>query len=335
MQALVEQITALKKKLTRKTCIALTWDKSRDGLSEDYKTVIYKSHDDEGITIVDENDDVIYLDETWTEYIKGVSILKKDFKAKIKSTKEYRSPKTLDRHVGIELEFVSKLSNAQIVMALVAVGVEDYITVKEDGSIETDDDSDFTYTHEVCVLAKESEFASVIRKIANALKGNSTINESCGMHVHIDMRSRNPDMSYAALFEAQPILYAMCPKSRRTGTYSKPETRSSMMTNDCDGGRYFGINKTSYLAHRTIEVRVHSGTLHADKIINWVNILLKIVNSVKMYHSNPDQVRLQKSLKEFKKRIKLRGKLSTYVDQRIEKFKTDHTRIDAELALTA
>ena len=91
------------------------------------------------------------------------------------------------------------------------------------------------------------------------------VNRSCGLHVHIDCR----DISATAantrakrLREALPWLRRMVPSSRLSNNY-------------CNGsrGRYMPINTESYHKHSTVEVRLHSGTLDADKIRNWIEVV--------------------------------------------------------------
>ena len=41
--------------------------------------------------------------------------------------------------------------------------------------------------------------------------------------------------------------------------------------------RYRKINAESYLSHKTVEFRQHSGTTEYDKIANWINFLRKLI----------------------------------------------------------
>lgn len=321
------KINKLKRKLNDTNCIALVWDTDGSGDSDYIETVIYKDHNDETIYARNSENERCEIDETDFENVKHVMVVNKNFRRKLSQATDDKIPVSAKKHVGIELEFISKLSHVEIVMAMVEAGVEKHVTVKDDGSIDTTDA--YPFSHEIAILATEDNYKRVISRICKALKGNSTVNKSCGMHVHIDMRMRNPDMSYAALFEAQPVLYAMCPESRRTGTYSQPELNFKSITGNAMGDRYFGINKSAYDSHKTIEVRIHSGTLVTDKVNNWIALLLKIVNGSNTY--NLRNVKLLRSLKEFKKRAKLRGKLANYVDNRIVSFKDDHRNSGFEL----
>ena len=91
------------------------------------------------------------------------------------------------------------------------------------------------------------------------------VNRTCGLHVHIDCR----DISNTAagtrakrLREALPWLKRMVPSSRASNTYCNR-----------DSGRYQPINTESLHRHSTVEVRLHSGTLDADKIRNWIEVV--------------------------------------------------------------
>lgn len=342
MYPTIQKIEQLKLKLKKNECIAIVYTTNDDEYDDDdgaaeteTRTLIYKDHNDETIFALDDNQFTVEIDETDFSDIDHIFKTKKNFKAKVQTMGFDKSPTNAKRHIGIELEFISKLNNVEVVMAMVDAGVEKFVTVKDDGSLDESDG--FEFTHEITILATEREFPLVVRRICKALRGNSTVNKSCGMHVHLDMRTRNPDVAYKALFEAQPVLFAMCPKSRVEGGFSKPITDyvtfiEDAYTQGSRENRYFGINKASYVKHQTIEIRMHSGTLLAEKIINWVNLLLRIVDK-----TEPSNLfgggYLQKDLSVFKKNLKLRGKLSEYIDKRIKEFQEDHLNSDFEIAI--
>ena len=59
------------------------------------------------------------------------------------------------------------------------------------------------------------------------------------------------------------------------------KTKNKSMKDSCKkdkyhSSRYFWVNLHSYFHRGSIEVRNHSGTVDADKIINWIKILLTI-----------------------------------------------------------
>lgn len=256
--------------------------------------------------------------------LTGVSFVPLGTKDKYKKTYEYKSPKTKARYVGVEIELCSILDVEQMQELIVSKGLEDYVTLKEDGSI--DSSKGFQHTHELCLLETEKNIQALVQAVCLMLKENSKVNRSCGLHVHIDMRSRRKEVAYAKLFAAQKLLYSMCPASRADNTYCYPEFAFEGF--DAYSDRYKGINVCSYKVHKTIEVRIHSGSLNANKINNWISLLLSIVNTKKKVNEGE----LWNDLTTVEKHVKLDRKLKRYVVSRLKAFEDKH---DEEIRLIA
>jgi len=228
---------------------------------------------------------------------------------------ERKTPSTNDKYVGIEIEFFSKADQDQLGLKLYRAGVAKFVQLKHDGSIRPEDK--YPHGHEICVLAKESEYEEVLSKVCKVLEdAGSKVNKSCGMHVHLDMRSRNKETAFANLVSSQNILYAMNPASRLeevNGQRYCAFTRSRRM--DQQSNRYHGINgHHAYSTHKTIEVRIHAGTFQARKITNWVKLLIMIVN-------RPEAIaRSCSTLGGFVKQFDLPLDLAEYIVERIKKF---------------
>lgn len=239
--------------------------------------------------------------------IKRFTSVKKVFTAK--------KPKTNLPHVGIELEFFCRLDRNSLAQKLFDAELTPYVELKSDGSIKEFDTSKY-FAHELCVLATEAEYKDVIKRVTEVLASTEAkINKSCGMHVHLDMRHRNKDVVFANLVSAQPQLYAMNPVSRETGTFSrKTESRQFEIANQASG-RYFGINPASFSRHKTIEVRIHSGTVDFRKITAWVDILIAIVNK------SEDVGVAARSVDGFINKFGIPSELKGYIEERITKFK--------------
>ena len=176
--------------------------------------------------------------------------------------------------------------------------------------------------HEIAIVAKSSKIAEVLTKVCEVLaKHNSKVNSSCGLHVHVDMRGRDQKRAFANLVKSQRLLYSMCPKSRYNNSYCAPNEHGL----DMGGyeGRYWGINPKSYEEHRTIEVRLHSGSINAEKIINWVVLLQKIA-----YAKSMDQVDY---LSDLIGHVKLSKKLVKYIKDRVGKFADEHGDYSVQL----
>lgn len=143
-----------------------------------------------------------------------------------------------------------------------------FVTIKEDGSIEAD------YPNEVpfeVVVSFRSGAEAIVKNICAFLKDRAYVNESCGAHVHFDMRSykKSTVEKYGKrLANCVPALKQILPKSRRSNEFC------DQTINRLDGydTRYAFVNLQAYNKHKTIEIRGHSGTLNAKKILNWIKI---------------------------------------------------------------
>jgi len=228
---------------------------------------------------------------------------------------KYVNPNKKENHVGVEIELISKLDKDELASKLsecTKFKLGDYVEIKQDGSLRNN--SDFKYTHELTVLAEEFKIKEIIEEISKLLDGNSTVNTSCGLHVHLDMRNRDVIKCYNNLVKSQKLLFKMQPKSRQKNTYCTKNHSSKW--NGSTGSRYKAINKRAYDKFRTLEIRLHAGTIDYRKINNWIDILLLIVDN--------DQIeRAPRTLKALYKFIKLSKQLEDYVEHRIKKFESE------------
>lgn len=98
-----------------------------------------------------------------------------------------------------------------------------------------------------------------------------TVNNSCGLHVHLDMRAENSEtrqnlQDWWHIFEF--LILGMVQKSRWSSDYAKKVTSAS------PDDRYRALNVTALHKFGTYEVRLHHGTLNNTVIKNWVLFLL-------------------------------------------------------------
>lgn len=212
---------------------------------------------------------------------------------------ENRVPETDDKHVGIEIEFISPYQEDELAKRLLMSALSDYVTLKDDSSIDANNDescecccrdchdeepcgadlSDHRYGHELCVLAKQSELGRVMRMVGAFLrKAKAEVNKTCGLHVHLDMRSRDKEKAFTNLVYIQEVLYRMCDPDRRNSSYCQPiETTDLNYAKDC--GRYRSINASALHEHNTLEVRLHHGTVSVSDITCWVKMLCHTVDA--------------------------------------------------------
>ncbi len=175
-------------------------------------------------------------------------------------------------YIGVELEFNANVPTEDtrtISEALVAAGLNKYVCVGVDGSCGW----------EVRVLLDDQNFIEPLTKILAVLKAKGfTTDARCGTHVHLDMRNRDVKQCYENLFKSQTFLRKFLDKSRRRNNYCKKNTATTFDESVNTGDRYQSINPQSYRKFQTLEVRMHQGTLEADKLIPWIKLLLKMVN---------------------------------------------------------
>lgn len=265
----------------------------------------------------------------YTIHMVAGEIMRLKEELKLKKVFESKKPLNNEHHVAVEIEFISKGDKYTLAKLLAKVGVENYVTLKDDGSLRAEEE--YKFCHELCVIAPQKEFKDVLRRVINVLdEAGSRVNKTCGLHVHIDVRNRNKEQVFANLVNAQDILYAMNPNSRLTGLDENGERRTcysqKVTTTDFDvemagTERYKGINAKSYSKHKTIEVRIHSGSTNFEKIFNWVCILLAIADKDKVYKTKVSEPEL------FVKRFDLDDEILAYIKQRIAKFNKDGKHI--------
>lgn len=170
--------------------------------------------------------------------------------------------------------------------------------------------------HEIAIVAKSTVIAEIIRKVCAVLKTHDAeVNDTCGLHVHLDARKENEELMFTNLVNAQKLLYNMVPRSRWTSQYCRPNNYETDMGSY--HSRYYGINPESYGRHKTIEVRLHSGSVNAEKINKWIILLKKIAYS-------KNAIKKVDHINDLTSHVKLSYKTLTYIKERVEKFKGDH-----------
>lgn len=196
--------------------------------------------------------------------------LLKEFQSK--RLKMPKRPLDSAEYVGIEIECITP-SGVDLTPLL---PFSKYIEVGGDGSINHKDDEEGT---EIRVCMKRNELRDVLPGLMQTLKDiGAQINQSCGLHVHLDQRNNlEPEKHFQRLVRSLGLLYTVVPESRRRNRYCK-RNRHSDFPSAVRGDRYKAINASAFHRYKTIEIRLFGGTLEAVKIINWIEVLTAIVN---------------------------------------------------------
>jgi len=154
--------------------------------------------------------------------------------------------------------------------------------LKHDGTIRNDN----THIHGIEVVSPVltgQTGLNAVRSVCEVLSGDvTTSNKSCGFHVHHGVDNWVDVEKIAKLYDmVENVLFQGQPRSRQnnrfckkwgTGSVSRKITRSQR-------DRYFGLNLNSYAMRKTVEFRLHSGTVDFDKISSWVLLTQLIVDT--------------------------------------------------------
>jgi hypothetical protein len=140
------------------------------------------------------------------------------------------------------------------------------VKIKDDGSLR---EPEGAYSFEFTCLTRADNFDN-LERLCKALKVlGASVNSSCGLHVHLDARDGAGRSIATRLKNSLPLLKKLVPKSRLNNSYCLDDVSTR-------GKRYAKINRESLRKHRTIEVRMHSGTTDFTKIKNWTLLLLQV-----------------------------------------------------------
>lgn len=165
-----------------------------------------------------------------------------------------------DRAVGVEIECFGEIGRKALAEALPL-----WAGVTGDGSINPTEGS----AHEVRVLLVRRELEPRLFRLCKRLEAlGLRVNRSCGLHVHLDQRGQTEQQveRRAKIMDAWLCaLQELVPSSRRDNSYCRFGTSWK--------DRYHAVNLCSFSAHRTLEVRLHSGTTDYTKILAWVRLL--------------------------------------------------------------
>lgn len=112
-----------------------------------------------------------------------------------------------------------------------------------------------------------------------------SVDSSCGYHLHLDMTGESDDKLFAIAYayrSYQGLFNKYVSESRWHNSYcSNAHINCAEITLAKDSGDFNSfcnrdgrnwINFRAYYSHTTFEVRLHEGTLNAQKIINWVKM---------------------------------------------------------------
>jgi hypothetical protein len=213
-------------------------------------------------------------------------------------------------YVGVEIEFILNIDKMdKLEELLIERNLQYNVDITDDDSIEPDDKDDIEESIwgdkyfldeegiELRILAEESEVKLIVSQCLAIIRSvGGRVNNSCGLHVHIDLRSRDIKKVYNNFFMCQDLMFATQPKSRQNSDFCKKLSR----LNSEGRSRYYAINKAAYEKHKTIEIRLHEATLTTKNVLRWIELLIYIASIEKTLTKKitlPSQLAISNSLK--------------------------------------
>lgn len=256
--------------------------------------------------------------------------------------------KFTNRGFGVEIEVLDNIDKDDIASAIRETGVEaysesynhttqSYWKVVRDGSCGNEI---------VSPILSGKEGLEQIAKVCQALNAvGCKVNRSCGLHIHLDARDlkRREIMAFLVHYARfEKFFDSILPESRRDNNNSfcysmcrLLDTRyQSMLKTETPVNvyrvvgfdRYQKVNMEAYVKYGSIEVRHHSGTIEADKIINWVVLQIGFLEAARYAQIRFDPMTV--SVIQFKKWVNLTVKnqdkivtdCAEYITKRFKEF---------------
>lgn len=178
------------------------------------------------------------------------------------STHDYhwrRKPRCPRPHVGLEVEVEFDCSRDR--KRAISLPGASY-----DGSL-SDCSAEFK------LLSKENRAITNGKKLlAELWVRRARVSGRCGLHVHLDARMVSHDRRLEVmgwLMRTQEVWYSMIPARRRESSF----VRRIKTPSNCE--HYVWAHFTAY---RTLEVRLHPGTINPHKLEGWLSAMIHLAN---------------------------------------------------------
>lgn len=258
----------------------------------------------------------------------------------------------MTRTFGVEIECIGTQSRDTIAQKITEAGIPCYSEgynhlTRNHWKIVTDASVGYGRGMEIVspILSGENGFDQ-IRKVCDVLTAEGcTVNVSCGLHVHIgaaDFTLQQIKTFSKWYIKFEDFFDLIMPKSRRGisnryvgsnraihGAYTSEDsvnrafqaidgarTMLDLQYAVCRNNRFHKLNLMAFNVHGTVEFRQHSGTTEAAKVINWVKLLLAMVEEGKDGRPRPrkrSDISTSVAFNRFFKRFKCKDLRAFYV----------------------
>ena len=182
-------------------------------------------------------------------------------------------PLNTSPHIGLELEFIGPRDLlVDFMFKISQKKLHNNVVLTYDGTIEGFDDN-VEAGYELKLIETENNICSLVKKCLDMLSwyDNLRINDSCGLHIHIDCRYLNRKDVYDKFYSNKDSLYKLAPKSRRNNKYCMYPIEINYNIGDHTKG--IELSRKG-----TVEIRLQQASFNKNKIINWIKVLTSIKN---------------------------------------------------------
>jgi len=122
----------------------------------------------------------------------------------------------------------------------------------------------------------------VLRMCEIMLQLRARLTERCSLHVHLDARHMDESEAASAarrLLRWLILLQELVPLNRRQNEFCRLESNVNQVLGEADyeeySSRYCAVNFYAYQKFKSLEIRLHSGTLEPVKIVQWIKLMQK------------------------------------------------------------
>lgn len=143
-----------------------------------------------------------------------------------------------------------------------------YVRAGSDGSVNSEEN--YPVEHEYRFLSPRDKLEKRLHTFCQFLReSDHKVNKSCGLHVHFDFRHKTYEEVRKIAMRTDKWLQSLkelVPLSRR-------ENAEYCKFGVCRHDRYRAVNLSSHGRYKTLEIRLHSGTIDYTKMINWIRLI--------------------------------------------------------------
>jgi hypothetical protein len=176
--------------------------------------------------------------------------------------------------LGIELEFLANKGSNITNWESDDFPTAPWLYFKGDGSIRANNDNECTVAHQELTFFMNSQsgkdWNTMKTVLSDMVVNGAKINNSCGNHVHIDMRHKT---NSSALRTATKLRDAINSWAHRTVSHSRSHNHYCGIDREHRNNRYTAVNVQCLSEHNTIEVRLGMPTLNFYKLRYWCSFL--------------------------------------------------------------